>query len=407
MGYLKNAVKNLSWLTGFRLYHRGLTLARTAILARLLLPHQFGIYGIATLILAFVEILTETGINAFLIQEEESLKKYLNTAWVVSIARGVITFLLIFFLSHFIAKFFNNPDAFSILRIISFVALIRGFINPARVSFQKDLELNKDFWFNSSILTVETLVVVFLSWQNPVASSLAWGLIASAILEVIFSFVFIKPWPKFSIQFPQLKRIVNKGKWLTSAGIFNYLASQGDDIVVGKLLAPAYLGLYQMAYKLSTLPVSEIGDTVGKVSFPVYVKIQGDKERLKKAYLKTLFGITTLVIPAGFLFYFFPELIINLVLGNNWLEAAPTLKALALYGVVRAISGSASSLFLSLKLQKYLTLTTFTRFTILAIFIFPLTIKFGIVGSAYACLLSALLTFPLVFYLVNRVFKSA
>lgn len=406
MGYLKNAVKNLSWLTGFRLYHRGLTLLRTAILARLLLPQQFGIYGIGTLMLAFLEILTETGINAFLIQEEKSLKKYLNTAWVVSIFRGLITFVLIFTFSPFIADFFNNPDATLILRIISFVALIRGFINPARVSFQKNLELNKDFWFNSSILTVETLVVIFLSLKNPVASSLAWGLIVSAILEVIFSFVFIKPWPRLVINFSQLKNILHKGKWLTLAGIFNYLSSQGDDLVVGKLLAPAYLGLYQMAYKLSTLPVSEIGDTVGKVSFPVYVKIQGDKDRLKKAYFKTLIGITGLVIPAGLLFYFFPIPIISLVLGSNWLEAAPVLKALALYGVVRAISGSASSLFLSLKLQKYLTLTTFTRFAILAIFIFPLTIKFGIVGSAYACLISALLTFPLVFYLVNRVFKS-
>ena len=88
MGYLKDTIKGLSWMTALRAVTRGLAVVKIAILARILLPSQFGNYGIALLVLGFLEVLTETGINVFLIQEKDDPQKYLNSAWVVSIARG-------------------------------------------------------------------------------------------------------------------------------------------------------------------------------------------------------------------------------------------------------------------------------------------------------------------------------
>ena len=93
MGYYKQAVNGISWMGGLRLFTRLLALIKIAILARILLPFQFGIYGIATLVLGFLEMLTETGINIFLIQQKEQIDEYVNSAWVVSIIRGFLIFL--------------------------------------------------------------------------------------------------------------------------------------------------------------------------------------------------------------------------------------------------------------------------------------------------------------------------
>ena len=403
MGYLKDTIRGFSWLIGFRGFSRLMTFLRTIILARILLPTQFGVYGVAVMVLAFLEIITETGINIFLVQEKKEIDEYLDTAWIISIFRGIIVSLLIILTTPFIVSFFKVPDAQPLLYLVSLVAVIRGFINPSIVKFQKHLKFNKYFWFRSSIIFVETFTVILLAAITKSTASLVIGLIAGSLLEVIFSLIFISPRPKFIFKVKQLKTIVSRGKWITFAGIFNYLSSQGDDAVVVKILNTTSLGFYQMAFKLSTLPVSEVGDVVGKVTFPVYVKIAQDKKRLKRAYLKTLFTITSLVIPLGIVLYLFPEKIISVVLGNNWLAAAPALKVLALYGVIRAISGSAYSLFLSLKKQKLITLITFIRLIILAIFIIPLTLKQGIIGAAQACLISVIIPLPVVFINVARV----
>src|SRR3989442_1582306 len=99
MGYTSQALKGISWTAILRVSTRIITVLKTALLARLLSPLQFGIFGIAAIVLAFFEVLTETGINVFIIQEKRDIKEYINSAWVVSIARGVILFITIILLA--------------------------------------------------------------------------------------------------------------------------------------------------------------------------------------------------------------------------------------------------------------------------------------------------------------------
>ena len=149
MGYSSEAIKGVSWVSLLRFVFRSSGFLRTAVLARLLTPHQFGLFGVAAIVLGLVEMFTETGINVFLIQmrEKNILDKYIDTAWTVSIIRGLIIGLLIIITSPLIAKFFNSPTSIYLLMLISLVPIIRGFINPAIVNFQKHLRFQNDFWF--------------------------------------------------------------------------------------------------------------------------------------------------------------------------------------------------------------------------------------------------------------------
>ncbi len=391
---------------GFRLFSRLVALGRTAILARLLLPAQFGVYGIATLALAFLEIFTETGINVFLIQERKNIDEYINTAWVVSIVRGALISFLIILTAPLIISFFNSPDVRPLLLLISLVPLLRGFINPSVVKFQKELQFNKEFWFRSSIFIFDSVVAVILVLFSRSPAGLIWGLLAGVLLEVILSFKFVKPTPRFTFEPAKVKRIVGRGKWITFAGIFDYLTRQGDDAVVARVLGSRALGLYQMPYKISTLPLTEIGGVADKVTFPVYVRISKDRKRLKRAYLRTVVTISMLAIPIGLVLFLFPKEIVLLILGSNWLEAVPVLRVLAVFGVVRAISGSGAAVFMGLGRQEFVTNIALVRFIGLAISIIPLTLKFGIVGAAISSLISAFVAIPLIGYYLLKVFRS-
>ncbi|TSC84066.1 MAG: Membrane protein involved in the export of O-antigen and teichoic acid [Microgenomates group bacterium Gr01-1014_16] len=405
MGYFKSAIRGVSWTLALRFFIRGFTIVRTIILARILLPAQFGAYAVATITLAILELLTETGINVFLIQEQDNVDKYLNTAWFVSILRGFLVGLLILIFSPLISNFFHSPDSQILLILIAGVAIIRGFVNPAIVKFQKELKFNKEFAFRGTLLAIEAIVAITLAFILRSPISLAVSLLASAAFEVILSQSLIRPRPKFAFHKPQFLEVINRGKWVTAAGIFNYLYQNLDNIVVGRLLGVGSLGLYDTSYKIASVPVTEFSDALSRVSFPVYSKIRDDKPRLFRAFIKTTLGLSALVIPFGLFLFFFPQIII-LLLGPNWTPAVPVLRLLSVLGVIRAISGSSSSLFLAANKANYLFLVTLAGISGLAVTIVPLVSKYGLIGASSSAIFGSLLTLPLFFYYIHSIFKK-
>lgn len=405
MGYTKSAFRGVTWISAFRIFSRLISFFKIAVIARILNPSQFGVFGIATILLSLLEILTETGINVILIQKKGEIKNYVNSAWMVSILRGILLSILILILSPFVADFFKSPDSLKIIWLIALVPLIRGFINPSVVIFQKELKFKYEFLFRSSVFLVDSLVTLVLIIITHSLYSLVIGLLAGVILEVIISFVFVEPIPKLILDKKYFAEIFHSGKWITAYGIFNYLGENGDNFAVGKIMGTSSLGIYQMAYKISILPISEISDVINKVIFPVYVQIVDDSKRLQKAFLKTTTVISFITIIIGLIIFLFPKEIILILLGDKWISAVPVLQILSLYGVIRAITGSVTSMFLAVKKQNYVTLMTFLRFLVLILTIVPLVIQFGLIGAGYSALLSVLVEIPVVIYFVYKIFK--
>jgi O-antigen/teichoic acid export membrane protein len=404
MSYSGTAIRGVSWSIAQRWIIRGLTFVRLAILARLLLPVQFGVFSVATIVLGLLEILTETWINVFLIQEKGSIDRYVNTAWILSIIRGLVISLLIFIFAPAVSAFFNSSQSLHILRLIALVPLLRGFINPSIAKLQKELRFYQEFLFRTLLFTLEAIVAIIYCFIYRDVSGLAWGMIISAVVEVIFSLVLFKPIPKFTWVSQYVSQIIHQGKWITAAGIFNYLYQHGDDIVVGKLLGETGLGLYDPIYKISGLPVSEVSDVVAKVSFPMFVNIRHNSHHLQNAFYKTLSITTSITTIFGLGVFIFAPQIILIVLGPNWLTAISALRVLCLYGVSKAIINSIYPLFLATKHQEYITYTTLISVIVLGITIYPLVQFFGLVGAGISATLGSLIVIPLSFIYVRKIF---
>lgn len=405
MGFFQKAAKGVGWMGGLRFLSRGLTLLRTSILARLLIPAQFGVFGVVTLAITLFEILTETGINTVLIQEDEDIKPLINAAWGISIFRGILISLLVCLSAYPLARFFSTPEAAGFLFFASLVPLVRGLINPSIIKFQKELEFRKEFGLRLSVLLIESLVAIISAYWRRSVTSLILALLAGASLEVFLSFIFCQPRPRLVWEKEKVNRIISRGKWITLTGIFSFLVNQGDDAVVGRLLGMNSLGLYQMAYKISNLPFTEVTDVFSRVAFPVYAKISRDKARVKRAFLKTLLATALFIIPGVMIIFFFPEAIIKIVLGEAWLEASQVLRILAFFGLMRAFSGAAGPILLAFKRQDLVARINLFKLVLLFIFILPLTLKYGLVGAGWAVLLTSFLVQPLIWQSVYEVLK--
>lgn len=397
----------LSWVGLLRFAIRSTSFVRTAILARILVPAQFGIFAIASLVLAFLETITETGINIFLVQLRSSgeVDKYVNTAWVVSIVRGVIVSISIIIFSPGISTFFRSPESLGILYLTSIVPLIRGFINPSVAKFQKEIRFDKEFIYKFPVYLIDSAVAIILALliKSPVA--LIYGLISGALLEIIISFKKAKPVPSFEFNFKKTKKVIARGKWMTMSGIFDYFFQNVDDFVVGKMLNQYSLGIYQVAYKISSLPITEVSQVFSRVAFPVYKKNFDNKKKLLLVFTKINFTTISLVLPLGLIIFLFPDLIIKIVLGNNWLEATKVLKLLAVYGTLRGIFFPMMAIFLSANKQEYVTITTLVGAVGLIISIIPFVTSFGIIGAGYSAILGTVLMIPVILYFVIKIFK--
>lgn len=403
IGYYKKTISGVFWTGLFRITSRVVSFLKIIILARLLTPAQFGAFGIATIVLALLEVFTETGINVFFIQEKKKFELYINEAWLVSIIRGSLISSIIVVSASFVANFFSSSDSYTLLLLISIVPFVRGFINPSIIKYQKELEFNKEFIFRFTIFIFDAAVSVLLVLMIRSPLGIVLGLISGAVVEVVLSFIFLRPTPRLSFDFSKIKKIIHRGKWVSMYIIFNFIAKEGDKIVVGRILGAGYLGIYQIGYNLSTLPISEVSDVANRVIFPVYAKIAQDRERLFRAFKKTALTVTLVSTSLGLVLFVLPKEIFVLVLGEQWAHVAAIIKILAIYGILRAIAGIPSTLFLSLGKQNYVASMTFFRFLILLITIIPFTFYWGLIGASYSALLSVIAELPLIGYYLLRV----
>lgn len=406
MEYIKDAIKGITWMTALEGLTKAVAVVKIAVLARILTPSQFGQYGIALLVLGFLEVLTETGINVFLIQEKDNAEEYLNSAWVVSVIRGTLIALLIIVSTPLVVSFFKSANSANLLYLISLVAFIRGFINPMEVFFQKKLEFAKVFLFQGGLYVLDATIAVALGVLTHSESAMIIGMITAAIIEVILSFVLFKEKPKIKFEKEKFLKVVHMGKWVTGAGVFSYIFQNMDDVVVGRFLGTTNLGFYQQSYSVSTLPVTGVSNVFNKTMFPIFVKMSDQIQELKKAFYRSLFTISSLAFVFGMIVLLFARPIILLFLGPNWLGVESALKVLAVFGILKSVLNSSYSLFLALKMQKAIMLSEMFGIIGMALTIYPMVMKYGIVGAGYSTIIAVICSFPVVIFNVQKVFKS-
>ena len=114
----KRVVKGGAWVFALRIVSRGLGLVRLVILARILAPADFGLMGIALLAMATLDTFSQTGFNAALIQKKEDVESYLNSAWTITIFRGIVLFVVLYFSAPYVATFFKSTEAKPIIQVI-------------------------------------------------------------------------------------------------------------------------------------------------------------------------------------------------------------------------------------------------------------------------------------------------
>lgn len=395
----ERTVKSGIWVTLTNVFDRVLQLGRLVVLARILSPADFGLMGIALLTLAVLRQFSQLGIDTALIQrEEENIDHYLNTAWSMKIARSVIIAAVAFLLAPYAAAFFNEPRTTDIIRVLALTPLIGGFHNPGPVYFGKDLEFHKDFVYSLSgtVANVAVAIPAALVFQNVWA--LVFGSLAAAVTSLLVSYVIHDYRPRPTFDFEQARELFGYGKWIFGSGIVLFLINQGDDAFVGWFLGAAALGFYQMAYRFSNAPATEITHVISRVVFPAYSKVQSEQEKLREGYLRTVQLTTVISFPAAAGIVVISPIFVEVFLGSKWLPMVLPMQVLAMWGAIRSLGATVGPLFEALGRPDVNTKLQALKLVLIAVFIYPATAMWGITGTALVIVGNSLITNPLADY---------
>ena len=386
-------VRGGAWVFAGKVAGRGLQVIKLVVLARLLVPEDFGLFGIVMLAMAAIETLTTTGFEKALIQRRDDARAHLDTAWTVQILRGLVIAVLLFAGAPLVAWFFGEPRAVTLLRVLCLAKVISGFRNIGIMYWQKEIEFHRHVVFEFAIAVVSVAVGITLAVVLRNVWALVWSTIAGSATGAVLSYAMHPYRPRLRLDLARAGELFGYGKWLLGSSALIYLGSKLDNIIVAKLLGTAFLGFYVMAYRLSVLPLRETTYAVSGVLVPGYAKVQDDPIRLNRSYKRAL-GITALLsVPLCFGMLVLAVPIIELMLGGQWLPIVRILQILMVAQLIKGVVSTGSPLFLGTGHPRYEFHAQLARTIVLSVWIVPSVLLYGLEGAALAVLSSAIAMF--------------
>ena len=392
------------WATALNVSGRGLQFVQLVVLARLLVPADFGVFGLAVLTLGMVRRMSKVGFDAALIQrEQEDVTKYLDTTWVVKISRGIGVFVLVLLGAPLIAGFFDVPRLRTIVSVLALGPVLAGMKNPAIVYFRKDLRFRKLFVYRTSGMVANLVVSVALAllWRNVWA--LVFGLLAADVAQIVASYLIHQYRPGMNYDPRFARELFGFGRWILATDLVVWLATAGDDAFVGWYLTASALGLYRIAFRFSNSPATEITHVISSVAFPAYSKLQNDDDALQSGFSRTVTVTALATIPASVGIFLIASPFTYVVLGEKWMPMVPVLKLLVLAGLLRSFQATGGALFRGVGVPVWDFRMNVVSAAAIALTVWPLSARWGILGAAGSVTLGIGASMPVWLYKTREI----
>jgi len=360
-------VRGVGWMMLARFGVRGVGFLSTIILARLLVPEDFGLVALAMVVVAGLEAMSEFSFSVFLIAKQDSDRRHYDTIWTLSVLRGGLIAAVLFGGAPLFADFFGDPRIAPVAQWIAVATLVSSFENTGIINFQKELWFSRDFiWMMGAKLAsfVVTIVLAFM-WGNYWA--LVAGIIAGRTSRTVLSFLMhpFRPHPSLEA----LREVVNFSGWLLANNLILFIRSRSDQLILAKFLGARTLGVYSVAFDLASLIGEEALAPIRRVLLPGYSKVSGDPKRLAEMYLDSAALIAMLVTPFAIGLGLTADPIVRVILGEKWLDCIPLIEILSGFAFFNVWSTPGSPALLALKRPSILTWISMTT----AILLVPLT----------------------------------
>lgn len=382
-------------LTGFgilgfsQIFQQVFALISKIILARLLIPDDFGLASMAFIVLSVIGIFGTFGVGSAFVHKKvgKDFEKAKNTLFIMSAFTSIIYFALVLIAAPFVAEFFKVPVLKYMVMVLAFSFLIRILASVPSTIIEKEMMFGRKTAVIMTGTIVSFIITVVLALMGFGAWSIIWGSIGMAVSQAILQFIFAPYIPKFDFSRDIVKEYFNYGKYLTVSKFVGVVISEGDDTIIGRILGVASLGFYNLAAHAATLPMALITGVVNQIMFPLFAKLQGDIERFKRGFIRAFKLGNFLAIPAVAGIVILAPEIVYAVFGEKWMPMVPFIYILGAYGFLNSVSSLNGSVFNAFGKTKIIQQISVVQLILFIVLVYPLIKIWGVGGICFLLVL--------------------
>jgi PST family polysaccharide transporter len=325
------------WMLNSNVFGRALNLARGVILARLLVPDDFGLFGLATVVIGFTAMFSDVGAGAFLVYSQEGIEEHVDTAFWANLGIATVLASGILGAAPFVARFYHRPDLVPILAVLAFSLWVQTAATVHRNLLRRELRFRSLAVIDGLISLAAFVIAVALAWRGYGV----WSFVLSALLSNGISAFFLfyaYAWvPRWRFSKGSFRALAPFSGWYVAQALAWYLVLNVDNLMVGKFLGIDALGIYGLAYNYALLPISFIGISFGNVVLAELPRLYSDPPRFWSAYFMSSKLMAGLVCPIAAALVISAPDVFPILFGPKWTSAILPFQILAVYGAIRGL----------------------------------------------------------------------
>ena len=384
----------IRWSGASQLGTQLLQFATLAVLARFVSPSDFGLLGMAAVVVAFVAVFKDLGTGAAVVQRKDVTQRFISTVFWANAGFGLLATLTLVLAAPLIADFYHEAAVTAVVRALSVAFLISALGVLQQSVMERQLRMRR-------LATLEVSAVAAGSVAAIIAAVAGWGVWSLVVQSLVTAACntallwIVSGWfPSWQFSLTELKTTMRFSLSLTGFNVINYFARNADNLLVGRYLGSTALGYYSLAYRILLFPISSISTVVSRVAFPVYSRIRDDLERFRRGYLLAARAIALLTFPLMLGLFALRVPFVLAVFGEEWRPMALLLAILAPVGMLQSVGTTVGTIYMAMgRTDWQLGWGLFSGLVVVAGFVVGL--RWGIygVGAAYA-IVSTALSYP-------------
>jgi PST family polysaccharide transporter/lipopolysaccharide exporter len=361
------------------------SLIRLLILARLLVPDDFGLMAMGLITMQTIVTVTDFGMVPALVQYGEPEERHYDAAWTVGFTRGLFIACAMILAAPWIAGLFAEPRATPIIRVLAFRPFLEATASIKMAELTRQLRFRSLAIIYLSSILVEAIVSIVLASRMGVWA-LVIGALAGAVVFTLMSYVLAPYRIRFCFERIFSRPLIRYGRWIFLTGVVAVSGSLVFQVVISRKLGSVSLGLYYLAVKLAYMPIGVASKMIGEVALSVYARLQTEIQKSTQTFQAILTGMVVILLPVYTLMISLAPSLVHDVLGPRWLGTAPVIRILAIAGLIGFFAETVIPLLKGIGQPYKVTVLEGVQSSLLILLIWWLAGKYGLIGAAFAWL---------------------
>ena len=333
----RSLVYGIAWTGVFKWTTQVLTWLSTLVIARLLSPEDYGLAAMATVYIAFVQLVNEFGISAAVVQRRDLTTDQIAKLGGFSMILGVGFFLVSLALSNPVAFLFGEQAVQSIIVVLSGTFILSGIQVLPRSLLARDFCFQRLAWIDAGEAITATVVTLLLAIMGFGYWALVIGAIAGRLMSTIGAVISYRHPLAWPVDFHTIAVPVTFGAHMVVTSIAWFIFRNADIMTVGQRLGKTALGAYMLGWSIASIPIDRIGEMISRVSPAVFAAVQHDHTALRRYLLRLTEVVTLATFPIAAGLALVGDEFVILFLGEAWRSAIGPLRLLALAAIFRSV----------------------------------------------------------------------